>query len=77
LRASLLLAMSDFLDPGRGPDQSGDFEVSPSLFIALFGVGFLIGAVGHLVKSRALVAAGVLLVLVATILLPVAYNVWR
>jgi hypothetical protein len=77
LRASLLLAMSDFLDPGRGPDQSGDFEVSPSLFIALFGVGFVIGAVGHLVKSRALVAAGVLLVLVATILLPVAYNVWR
>src|ERR671923_2025192 len=58
LRASLLLAMSDFLDPGRGPDQSGDFEVSPSLFIALFGVGFLIGAVGHLVRSRALVAAG-------------------
>jgi hypothetical protein len=77
LRPSLLLAMSDFLDPGRGPDQSGDFEVSPSLFIALFGVGFLIGAVGHLVRSRALVAAGVLLVLVATILLPVAYNVWR
>jgi hypothetical protein len=75
LRASLLLAMSDFLDPGRGPEQGGDFEVSPSLFIALFGLGFLIGAIGHLVKSRTLVATGVLLVLVATILLPIAYNV--
>jgi hypothetical protein len=67
--------MSDFLDPGRGPHQSGDFEVSPSLFILLFGLGFLIGAVGHLVRSRTLVATGVVLVLVATILLPVAYNV--
>jgi len=67
--------MSDFLDPGRGPDQTGDFEVSPSVFIALFGLGFLIGAVGHLVRSRTLVATGVLLVLVATILLPIAYNV--
>jgi Flp pilus assembly protein TadB len=75
LRASLLLAMSDFLDPGRGPEQSGDFEVSPSLFIALFGVGFLIAALGHLTGSRALVAAGVVLVLVATILLPIAYSV--
>jgi len=67
--------MSDFLDPGRGPDQTGDFEVSPSVFIALFGLGFVVGAVGHLVRSRTLVATGVLLVLVATILLPIAYNV--
>jgi hypothetical protein len=75
LLASLLVAMSDFLDPGRGPDQSGDFEVSPSFFIVLFGIGFLLAALGHLVKSRALVATGVLLVFLATVLLPIAYNV--
>ena len=66
--------MSDFLDPGRGPEQGGDFEVSPSFFIAVFAVGFAVGALGHLVKSRALVATGVLLVLAATILLPIAYT---
>jgi hypothetical protein len=75
LLASLLVAMSDFLDPGRGPDQSGDFEVSPSFFIVLFGLGFLLAALGHLVKSRALVVTGVLLVFLATVLLPIAYSV--
>jgi hypothetical protein len=75
LLASLLVAMSDFLDPGRGPDQSGDFEVSPSFFIVLFGLGFLLAAFGHLVKSRALIVTGVLLVFLATVLLPIAYGV--
>jgi hypothetical protein len=51
--------MSEFLDPGRGPDQGGDFRVSPTFFITVFAVGFLVAALGHLVKSRALVAAGV------------------
>jgi hypothetical protein len=72
LVGSLLLAMSDFLDPGSGPDQSGDFEVSPSFLIVLLGLGFLIGTVGHIIRSRTLVAAGVLLVFAATVLLPVA-----
>jgi multisubunit Na+/H+ antiporter MnhB subunit len=75
LRASLLLAMSEFLDPGRGPDQSGDFRVSPTFFIVLFGVGFLLAAFGHLVKSRGLTVTGVLLVFLATVLLPIAYSV--
>jgi hypothetical protein len=75
LRASLLLAMSEFLDPGRGPDQSGDFRVSPAFFVVVFGLGFLLAAFGHLVKSRALVAAGVLLIFLATVLLPIAYSV--
>jgi hypothetical protein len=72
LNGSLLLAMSDFLDPGSGPDQSGDFEVSPSFLIVLLGLGFLIGTVGHVIKSRTLVAVGILLVFAATVLLPVA-----
>jgi hypothetical protein len=74
LRDSLLLAMSDFLDPGPGPDQGGDFEVSPSFLIVLLALGFVIGTLGHIVRSRTLVGAGVLLVLAATIFLPVAIN---
>jgi hypothetical protein len=67
--------MSDFLDPGSGPDQSGDFEVSPSFFIVLLVLGFLIGTIGHIVKSRLLVAAGVTLVFAATVFIPIALSV--
>ena len=67
--------MSDFLDPGSGPDQRGDFEVSPSFFIVLLALGFLIGIVGHIIKSRTLVAAGVILVFAATVFIPIALSV--
>jgi hypothetical protein len=72
LNGSVLFAMSDFLDPGSGPDQSGDFRVSPSFFVVLLLLGFLIGTFGHIVKSKTLVAAGIALVFAATVALPVA-----
>jgi hypothetical protein len=75
LDGSLLLAMSDFLDPGSGPDQSGDFEVSPTFLILLLAIGFTIGTVGHILKSRTLVAAGVILVFAATVFIPIALSV--
>ena len=75
LDGSLLLAMSDFLDPGAGPDQRGDFEISPSFFIVLLLLGFVIGTFGHLIKSRTLVAAGVILVFAATVFIPIAIGV--
>ena len=71
MRSLLLLAMSDFLDPGQGPEQTGDFRISPSFFVVLFGVGFVVGVAGHVVKSRTLVATGILLVLLATVILPI------
>jgi hypothetical protein len=75
LDGPLLLAMSDFLDPGAGPDQRGDFEISPSFFIVLLVLGFVIGTFGHLIKSRTLVAAGVILVFAATVFIPIALSV--
>ena len=73
--AALVLAMSDFLNPDDGPDPSGEFRVSPTFLIVLLGLGFLIGTLGHLFKSRTLQAAGVLLILAATIFLPIAYSI--
>jgi hypothetical protein len=73
--AVLVLAMSDFLNPDDGPEPSGDFRVSPTSLLVLLGLGFLIGTVGHIVKSRTLQAAGVLLILAATIFLPIAYSI--
>jgi hypothetical protein len=72
--AALVLAMSDFLNPDDGPEPSGDFRVSPTYLLVLLGLGFLIGSLGHLFKSRTLQAAGVLLILAATIFLPIAYS---
>ena len=75
--AAVVVAMSDFLNPDDGPDQTGEFRVSPTYLLVLLGLGFLIGTLGHLFKSRTLQAAGVLLILAATIFLPIAYSVSR
>ena len=74
--APLVLVMAQFL-PDDGPGQSGDFQVSPTFFVVLLGLGFLIGTVGHIIKSRTLVAAGILLIFAATVFVPIAYTVSR
>jgi len=40
-------------------------------------VGFVIGVVGHVTRSRALVALGIGLIFLATFLLPLAANVLK
>ena len=46
------------------------FEPSPLPFVALMVFGFLVGAAGHLYKSSAMIAAGILLVFLATLFVP-------
>ena len=50
------------------------FSPSPLPFIALMGLGFLVGVVGHVYRSRPLVATGIGLVFIATLLLPLALD---
>ncbi len=71
------MLLADFLDPSGGPDQSGDFRISPAFFFVVLGLGFLMGVIGHVTKVRALVAAGVLLIMLATFVLPVALHLTR
>jgi hypothetical protein len=71
--AALVPVMAQFL-PDDGPGQSGDFRVSPTFFLVLLGLGFLIGTLGHIVKSKTLIAAGILLIFAATIFVPLAYT---
>ena len=75
--AALLLVMSDFLDPSRGPEQRGDFRVSPTIFLALVIGGFLVGTVGHVIRARALVAIGIAMIFLATLLIPLALGISR
>jgi len=48
------------------------FSPSPVPFVVLMGLGFLIGVTGHVYRSRPLVATGIGLILIATLLLPLA-----
>ncbi|HEU0023544.1 MAG TPA: hypothetical protein VFQ12_02860 [Thermoleophilaceae bacterium] len=75
--AATLLVIAQFLDPGRGPEQRGDFRVSPTIFLALAIGGFVIGTLGHLIRSRTLQAIGVAMIFLATLVIPVAIGVTR
>jgi len=50
----------------KAPGGEGDFPVSPSLFFILFGIGFVVGVLGSLTRSRTLLAAGIGVVFVST-----------
>jgi hypothetical protein len=71
---ALWLLLADFLNPDQGPKQTGDFKVDPAFFFILLGAGFLIGVFGHIIRSRTLVAIGVILIFAATVFIPIALN---
>jgi hypothetical protein len=48
------------------------FSPSPVPFIVLMAIGFIIGVAGHVYRSRPLVATGIGMIFIATLLLPLA-----
>jgi hypothetical protein len=46
------------------------FDPDPLSFIVLMGIGFVVGVGGHVYRSKTAVAAGIGMIFVATILLP-------
>jgi hypothetical protein len=68
-----LLAQLDLRD--KGPDLAPDrsLQKDPTPYLILFGAGFLIGAIGHLTRTKTLVALGVTMVFLATLILPLVY----
>jgi hypothetical protein len=48
---------------------------SPTPYIALMLAGFVIGILGHLTRARWLVAAGVILIFLGSLLFPLLANV--
>jgi len=57
--------------------DTSPYDVSPRTYIALMGIGFIIGTAGHVVRSKPMVAAGVLIIFLATVLLPLTAHVSR
>ena len=66
-----LLQLGFFYDP------SPDFGTDPRPFVAMMLVGFVIGVVGHITRTKALVVLGIGLIFLATFLLPLAANVLK
>jgi hypothetical protein len=46
------------------------FDPSPLPFIALMGLGFVVGVAGHVYGSKTAVATGIGMIFLATLLLP-------
>ena len=46
------------------------FTPSPYPFIGLMALGFLVGAIGHVYKSNGLIATGIGMIFLSTLLLP-------
>ena len=65
-----LLAQIDL--PGLGGEGPEGLERLLSAFYVLFGLGFLVAVIGHVVKSRVLQAAGITMVMAGTVLFIVA-----
>jgi hypothetical protein len=63
------------LQLGFSYDPSPDFGTDPRPFVAMMLAGFVIGVVGHIVRSKAIVALGIGLIFLGTLLLPLVANV--
>ena len=46
-------------------------------YIVLMAAGFFVGAYGHLIRSRWIVAIGVIMIFLATLLFPIAIHVFE
>ena len=64
----LALLLADILPV----DRNFEFSPDPGPYIALFGLGFMVATLGHIAQSKTVVAAGLLMIVLSTVLLPVA-----
>jgi hypothetical protein len=58
-------------------DPNPTFGASPTPFIILMIMGFVIGVIGHIVRAKGLIALGIGMVFLATFLLPLVTNVLK
>ena len=69
--------IAQFLDPDKGPEPTGDWRTEPESFVALLIAGFVIGIIGHIYKAKTMIAAGILMIFLATVGLPVYLGLTR
>jgi hypothetical protein len=69
--------LAEFLDPNKGPDPTGDWTAEPEKFLILILAGFAIGTLGHLFKSKTMIATGILMIFLATVGIPLILQLTR
>jgi hypothetical protein len=67
----LALLLADILPLPR----NFEFSPDPGPYIAVFGIGFMVAVLGHIASSKTLIIAGLLMIFLSTVLLPVAIYV--
>ena len=65
------------LDPDKGPEPTGDWRSDPEAFLVLILLGFLIGTLGHIYKVKTMVAAGIVMIFLATVGIPLYLQITR
>ena len=63
----LILLLADILPV----DRNFQFSPDPGPYIALFGLGFVISIIGHIAQSKTVIALGLVVIMLSTVLLPV------
>jgi hypothetical protein len=53
---------------------SQDVATDPKRYLILFAVGFAIALLGHMTRTKTLIAAGIALIFLATFLLPLYFH---
>ena len=51
-------------------DRNFEFSPDPGPYLIVFGAGFAIAVLGHIAQSKTLIIAGLLMIFMATTLLP-------
>jgi hypothetical protein len=53
---------------------SEDAATDPKRYLMLLGVGFVIAVIGHLTRTKTLIAVGLALIFLATLILPLYFH---
>ena len=53
---------------------SQDVATDPKRYLLLLGVGFVIAVLGHMTRTKTLIAAGIALIFLATFILPLYFH---
>ena len=64
----LALLLADVLPIPR----NFEFSPDPQPYIAIFVIGFMVAVLGHIAQSKTLIATGLLMIFLSTVLLPLA-----
>jgi hypothetical protein len=53
---------------------SEDAATDPKRYLMLLGVGFVVAVIGHLTRTKTLIAVGLALIFLATLILPLYFH---